>query len=251
MKIKNTQEQVDTWTGQQIEPSEYYTIAPSELPKWQNDSKVLSDIASGKLLLNNEIEDIADVAVAINTLKGIDASPTDDDGSKIIRSKAANAGWKAQFHSVRVSTATSNGVRSKKRDGTDTGFCTYTMYDINGNVTALPLLCAKTVVTWEPNHDMEIVGGQLLQAVPPISDVWMYVTAAAHIPAQYGGSIAFTEGGINLSDVGVGGNVNFDGRVSKYIAYDATYHSGRFYIELQHPANFQHNFTLVFELFKP
>lgn len=175
---------------------------------------------------------------------------TDEEGATISRPKAAKKGWKAQFHSIRISTSTENGVYSKKRDGTDTGFCTYTMKDSQGEVTIDPQQCVETIVTWEPQHDMEIVGGQALQKEPPNSNIWMWVTAAAHIPEMFGGNITFTEGGINLQDIGVGGVVDFDGRASKYIKYDPQNHSGTFEICLKHNAGVQHSFTLIFELFK-
>jgi hypothetical protein len=177
--------------------------------------------------------------------------PKDPDGASIHRVKAAKAGWKAQFHSMRITTAKTDGVVSKKRDGSNTGFCTIIMKDSQGNVTTTEEDCVETVVTWEPQYDMEIVGGQVFQKEPPTTDVWMWVTAAAHIPAEYGGSIAFTEGGINLQDVGIGGVADFDGRAAKYIAYDAVYHSGRFEICLKHDAGVKHSLTLTFELFKP
>lgn len=175
---------------------------------------------------------------------------TDEEGASINRVKAARKGWKAQFHSLRISTSTENGVQSQKRDGTDTGFCSYTMKDSEGAVTSDPQQCVETVVTWEPQHDIEIVGGRALQKEPPNENVWLWVTTAVHIPEALGGNIAFTEGGINLQDIGIGGIADFDGRASKYIQYDPIYHSGTFEICLKHPPGFQHSFTVIFELFK-
>ncbi len=175
----------------------------------------------------------------------------DGDGALILRPKAAQAGWKAQFHAIRISTATQNGVYNKDKNGNDLGFCMYTMYDAQNQVTTNAADCVKTIVTWEPTHHMEIVGGRLFQRQAPSTDMWMYVTAAAHIPAQYGGSVEFLQGGMNLKDVADGGEVDFDGRAAKYIAYDSVNHSGRFEILIKHDAGVQHSFSLVFELFRP
>jgi hypothetical protein len=251
IRVKNTKSEADTWCGMNIEPSVYYEIEALELFRWQNDSKVLLDVATGNLLVNNGTADLLDISAAINYLKNIDSSPKDSDGATILRQKAAKAGWKAQFHAIRIKTATTNGVHNKDKNGNDLGFCTYTMFNSENQVTTDPTQCTKTVVTWEPTHDMEIVGGRLLQKQAATDDVWIYVTAAAHIPTNMGGSIAFLEGGVNLQDVADGGEVDFDGRAAKYIAYDATYHSGKFEILFKHPVNFQHTSTLVFELFKP
>jgi hypothetical protein len=152
---------------------------------------------------------------------------------------------------MRITTATTGGVYSKKRNGDNTGFTTYTMKDVNGDVTVVPAECVETVVTWEPTYDTERVAGQLFQREPPAQDVWLWVVGAPDIPAQYGGSVAFTEGGINLYDVGVGGSADFDGRAAKFIAYDPTYHSGKFEMVAKHAAGFVHSFTILFEMFKP
>jgi hypothetical protein len=73
MKIKNTKQAADTWAGQQIQPNTYYTIESSELFRWQTDSKVLTDLGSGDLVINNETQDITVVAEAIAYLLGTGA----------------------------------------------------------------------------------------------------------------------------------------------------------------------------------
>lgn len=177
--------------------------------------------------------------------------PVDAEGAVTSRSKAAKAGWKAQFQTVRISTSTTNGYYNKNKNGGDLGFCTYTMYDAQNQITTDEASCVKTILTWEPTFNMELVGGRLFQKHSPTSDIWLYVTAAAHIPANYGGSIEFLQGGMNLQDIPESGEVDFDGRVAKYIPYDTVYHSGRFEILLKHDAGVKHSFSLVFELFKP
>lgn len=70
-KFKNNKATADVWCGQSIEPAAYYEIQPGELLKWQNDSKVLSDIGSGDGVMNDGTADITDVAQAINFLKNL------------------------------------------------------------------------------------------------------------------------------------------------------------------------------------
>ena len=82
-KIKNTQEIVDTWCGQQIQPSEYYILESFEYNKWANDSKVLSDVGSGKLRVNNGTSDIIDIATAVNFLKD-SVDKFNEQGYKIV-----------------------------------------------------------------------------------------------------------------------------------------------------------------------
>jgi len=68
IKVKNNKESVDTWCGMMIEPAAYYEIEAFELNRWQTNSKVLSDIGSGSLIVNNGSVDITDVAAAIKHL---------------------------------------------------------------------------------------------------------------------------------------------------------------------------------------
>lgn len=248
-RVKNNTQTADSWAGQQIEPGEYYTIQDTELLRWQNDAKVLESILDSSLVFNDGDSDYSDPVEALNLLK--DILPKDSDGRILQRPVAGRAGWKAQFHAMRITTSTENGVYSKDKNGNDLGFCTYTMYNEANQVTTNIAECVKTVVNWEPTHDMEIIGGRVFQRQAPNTDIWMYVTAAAHIPANYGGSVAFLQGGMNLYDIADGGEADFDGRAAKYITYDSQNHSGRFEILFKHNAGIQHSISLVFEMFKP
>jgi hypothetical protein len=95
IKFKNNKADVDTWCGQEIQPTEYYEIQSSELSKWQNDSKVLSDIGSADGIINNGTDDVTDVATAINLLKDnapkrvVTAFEENDKRLKCARSEAS------------------------------------------------------------------------------------------------------------------------------------------------------------------
>lgn len=69
--VKNNDNIVRIWCGQELQPQETFTIPDSKINKWANDNEVLSDLVSGKLTLNN----ITDINLAINTLK--DNLPTE------------------------------------------------------------------------------------------------------------------------------------------------------------------------------
>jgi hypothetical protein len=82
IQVKNNKVDVDTWCGMMIEPGAYYEIQSIELSRWQNNSQVLTDIASGDLIVNNGTADITDMATAINFLKNIAA--IDPDGLPLV-----------------------------------------------------------------------------------------------------------------------------------------------------------------------
>lgn len=85
-KFKNNKGSTDTWVGQSIAAAAYYEIPAAELSKWQNDSKVLTDLGSGDGKMNNGTSDYSDVSQAINFLK--DTVPLDNDGIPLIRVRA-------------------------------------------------------------------------------------------------------------------------------------------------------------------
>lgn len=68
-KIKNAAEVAKTWCGMEIQSGAYYEIQSAEELRWANDSALLVDIAAGVAVVNNGVDDIADVNTAINYLK--------------------------------------------------------------------------------------------------------------------------------------------------------------------------------------
>lgn len=71
IKVKNTKSEASTWCGMTIEPAAYYEPEVFELDRWRNNSLVLTDIASGDLIISDGTVDITDVAAAINLLKDL------------------------------------------------------------------------------------------------------------------------------------------------------------------------------------
>lgn len=250
-RLKNTKESSDTWVSQTIEPNTYYEVQFSELFRWQNDSKVLTDIGSGDLLVNDGTTDISDVAQAINFLKDEDTVPRDSDGSPMQRVKVTTSGWAYQLHGMEITISKLDSLVSKKDDGTDFGFLTIKCYDSNGDELVTQESCdtqaVKTVVDWEPNHDYEIVGGMFRQTAPPAQDVRLWVVGVPDVPAQYGGSKLFAA---NVNAKFLGESLRIDGRAPKYMTYSATYHTNKLRMVFKHPEGFQHTFHVVFELFK-
>jgi hypothetical protein len=260
-KFKNNKTEVDTWVGMMIEPSAYYEIEDRELFRWQNNSKVLSDIASGNGIINNGSEDIVDIAKAINFLKDSDSSPRDSDGSPLQRAKVTNTGWHLQLHGIEFETSKLSSERSKKPDNTDFGFLSMKFYKlvegvetiISGadlNQEFLDSNCVKTIVEWEPTHDIEVVGGFLKQIVIPSEDIRTWVVAAPDVPAVYGGSKPFCVN-INLRYLGLEDGLRVDGRASKSMTYSAIYHTTKLQLIFRHPAGFKHSLHMIFEIFKP
>lgn len=260
MKVKNNKETADTWVGMTIEPAAYYEIEAVELHKWQNNSKVFTDIGSGDLIVNNDTSDITDVATAINYLKGIDTSPKDVDGSPLHRVKITSSGWHYQLHGIEFETSKLSPVANKKVNNTDYNYTAMKFYKLSGeseveitgedlNQAFLDANCIKTTLTWEPTHDMELVGGMLKQENTPAEDVKLWVVGVPDVPEAYGGSKPFCVN-INLRYLGSEEGIKVDGKAPKYLAYSATYHTTKMQLILRHPVGFNHKIHMIFELFK-
>ena len=176
---------------------------------------------------------------------------TDSNNIPLSRGKVTQTGWFYQEHALEINTATTGGYYNADRDGTDLGFTTYTLLDSAGDVTTTELDATETVVTWEPTHDIEIIGSQFYQAVAPTSDVRMYVTAVPDYPAPIG-SVPFVEGGANLRYMGVGNILTVDGRSAKQLKYaNPVPGTNKFEIRFRHDAGVQHDIQVIVEMFRP
>ena len=177
----------------------------------------------------------------------------DADGSLLARTKITATGWHFQAHSIEWTTSTLASVYNADSSGNDLGFATVKFYDSNdAEITTAPEMtgCVKTVIDWEPTFDYEMVGGSLHHASVPGSNCRLYVIAVPDIPAAYGGSIFFAQGGINLNHVGATGSIRLDGRAPKRLTYDATNHTNKLRFILKHTAGLVYTGMIVLELYK-
>lgn len=191
---------------------------------------------------------------ATNTIAG---SQYDTDGAQVVRQKAAKKGWSFWALPPEITTSTIGGsLYCKDSTGADvTGF-TCKIYNANGDEITTPGLaninlatCTKTVLDFEPAFDYEIIGGVLRLATNPGVDVRLWIVGAPDIPAAMGGSKEFASG-INLRFLPSGSAFDVDGRVSKYIPYSATLHTGKLRIMLTHPAGTQVNIQFVIHMYR-
>jgi hypothetical protein len=233
-----------------IEPSAYYEIEFIELAHWQNDSKVLSDIGSGNLIVNDGASDITDVASAINHLKAVDTTQRDSDGAILSRVKVTQTGWNYQLVAVEIETSKQNGAYCKDHDGNAVTWFTHKMYDANGAETQTELDAVKTVVDFEPPFDYEILGGTLRQKSVPDSDMYYSVIGVPDVPANYGGSKVFVQA-VDLTFIGTGTELKADGRAPKRLIYSPIYHTNKLRFQILHEAGKQHKFLQCLEFFRP
>jgi hypothetical protein len=254
IQVKNNKAESDTWAGMQINPTEYYEIQKTELQKWQNDTKVLVDVASGDLIINNGTDDILDVAAAINHLKQIIVTEVDIDGRQIVRAAAGKPGWTYMAHPVEFQTAKFNSIYEKNHLGTSREISSLRFYDANNAEVLLPeneAAITKTVVLFKPGYDFELISGQLQQITSPASNLRIWVIGGI---VEIGGAyVKEFCGGVNMKFLSANEALKTDGRAAKFMKKDIAdvpYQANQIQVIIRHDAGYQHDLMLFLEYFR-
>lgn len=201
--------------------------------------------------------DKTDFETSYKPLGNTTLSQIDTDGAQIVRIKAAKKGWSFWALPIEITTSTLLGsVYAKDIAGTDVPGITCKIYDAsNAEITTAGLLninlntCIKTVLDYEAAFDYEMIGGSLRINSNPTQDIRLWIVGAPDIPAMYGGSKEFASG-VNLKFLAPDSSFEIDGRVTKYVTYNATTHQGKLRVILKHPAGLQVNMQIVIQAYR-
>jgi hypothetical protein len=229
-----------------ITTEEKYPSLFGDYIKFDEDgfNEAVSIIKSG-LFLKHKNQGIADV---------------DPTGRSIVRYAATVKGWHYQAHSVQFEVNKLNSIYNKDVDGNDLGFCEIKVYDANGDECttqgSADVNGVKTVVTWKPDFDFEIISGNVRQMVKETVDTYIYVRlqSATGLPAPYNWfPVPFTQGGINLNYIGADEPLKTDGRASKLVK--AGTNGDYFEIIANYEADLltnenRHKMSVIFEIYK-
>lgn len=179
--------------------------------------------------------------------------PNDADGANIIRPKAAKAGWTYYFTAPELETSVLNSIYHKDHLGQDLNVTTVKFYDSNNNELTTQndcdALCVKTVFSFEPPWDYEVIGGTIKTISTVTEDVRVWVVAVPDIPANQGGSKVMVEN-VNLKFVDSNNGIEADGRAAKYLPYHAIYHTNKLQMIVTHPVGHKQKIMIAFELYK-
>lgn len=205
---------------------------------------------------NNVVSDIKKSLVPKYKL----ASHPDQDssGRAIIRVASTIKGWHYQAHSVQFELNKLNSIYNKDDEQNDLGFASIKVYKSNGDECTTQLDAdnngCKTIVTWAPNYDFEIISGNVRQASKETIDSYIHVIArvATGLPSPNNWlKVPFTQGGINMKYIGADEILKTDGRSSKLIRGSngdhfqiiANYDSGIL-------VSNKHEMSIIFEIYK-
>lgn len=177
---------------------------------------------------------------------------SDTDGTVLYRLKISQKGWQYFEDYFELETSKLDSLVHKDMDNQDCSYVTVKFYDDSDQELTdqndLDSSCVKTVIDWMPPYDYEIIGGAIRMKTQPSADLYTWVVAVPDISAQYGGSKEFLRN-LNLSYL-TNSLFKNDGRVPKYLKYDAVNKTNKFRIIFRHPTGLKQKVMLNFELFK-
>lgn len=212
---------------------------------------------SSQVNQNQNDLDKADFESNFKALGNLALGQVDTDGAQIVRIKAAKKGWSFCAIPIEIITSTLGAsVYSKDSNLTDTPGISGKIYNSSDiEITVAGLLnvnlglCTKTVIDFEPPFDYEIIGGDLRITSNPATDARLWIVGAPDIPAIYGGCKEFASG-VNLKFLAPNSSFNIDGRVTKFLTYNATTHSGKMRLIVRHPAGVALNIQIVIHIYR-
>lgn len=176
----------------------------------------------------------------------------DIDGATIVRVKAAKRGWSYSSVPIEFQTSKLGSLYSKDASGNNRSYITLKFYnDANQEVTDsfLESTIVKTIVDYEPNFDYEVIGGSLFKTPSIANDTRIWIVAVPDISEAYGGSKEML-GGVNLKFIGGQNLLTIDGRASKMLAYNATYHTNKLRFIAKHPAGVIDSIMICIDIYK-
>lgn len=205
----------------------------------------------------------------MSIITGITLPPIDSEGSAILRVKSTQAGWHYEPRSLDWITAKYESLYNRKHDGpgiddgTDYEDALLKFYDLNGDEivrdgydsdesfqVALDINCVQTIMTWQPQYDMDVIGGIFQILNPPEDRAYLWVVVAPDIPEFMGGSVPFAAGGWALHHFKQNDTLTINGRGSKRINVDNVHNTNKFALICKHSPGTQIGLQMVFEHFK-
>jgi hypothetical protein len=235
-------------------PDETIALESDQISSWGQAEDVIQAIMDENIQVILQGTPIESKVAQIDTLKGIRVSLTaekDLDEALIIRPKAAAKGWSYFLCPMELKTS-SFEYFFKDHLGEDESGITVKLFDSEGDEITDPLYAnqaVKTVLDFEPPYDYEVIGGQVQQHTQPTENIRVWVVGAPDIPKAWGGSKEFI-GGLNLKFIAPSDYIEADGRVSKFMKYNAELHTSKLRFIVEHPVGQEHEILLSLELFR-
>lgn len=184
----------------------------------------------------------------------IDDIEVDSQGRQITRYAAGQKGWTYLSHPFEFETSKLGSLYTKNYLNTSRADCTIKFYDVDDvEVTdsAYEADIIKTVLTWSPDYDYELISGSIRQVVSPSTDVRIWVIGGiVDLGSAY---VKEFTGGLNMHYLGADEEIKTDGRASKYMKKTiegVPYNANKLQIIVRHNAGVQHKLMITIEYFR-
>lgn len=195
----------------------------------------------------------------------------DSSGRMIIREASTEAGWHFQRLNMRFTGCKDGALWCEDKNGNDLSVLSVKFYDDIDATTANELSfqetghesetqvqfqarldagCYKTEVKLNIPFDYEIMSGEVCTLSDVVTDSVLHVTAAPHIPAEFGGDVRFIVGESLKGVHRKGNNLRVDGRSPKMILNDDVNFSDIWEFVINHDPGDQEELQMTMEFFK-
>ena len=187
--------------------------------------------------------------------------PRDTDGVALSRVKQTTLGWTIQDHSFEFQLGTA-GVFSQRYNAVNFIYTVQRFYELVAGVETLIVganatdpsylaaNCVNTTVEWEPTHDYDIIGGEVRCSDTVTTNVRLWAVAVPDVPAVAGGSKELLAGGRNLKFISPKEAVVLDGRTTKRLPYNATYHTNKLRFIFRHDVGIAVPIAVALQFYK-
>jgi len=218
------------------------------------DETILDDLVS-----NHEGADSSDDIQHVL----IDGVEVDSEGRQIQRMAAGKKGWTYMAHPIEITTSTISGCYSSDFNNNPRTDFDMKLYNAEGDeIIDQPTAdtdCVKTVLTFKPNYDYEIISGNVFQAIVTTKDIRIWTIGGAFSVVD--NSPIFVKefiSGINFKYIGNDDHIETDGRASKLMVKDITskglpfptYQGNCFQFIIRHPVGEKHSIMTMLEYFR-
>jgi len=247
------------YNGVPVAANSYMQIPEDKLRSYQTNATLIADVANGDAAISSDTTTKLTGSDGVELLKGQPAD-IDPTGRPIVRYAATVKGWHYQAHSVQFEVNKLGSIYNKDDEGNDLGFAEIKVYDSDGDECTTQGSAdtdgVKTVVTWKPDFNFEIISGNIRQLEKETVDSYLYVNAkiATGLPAPNNWlKVPFSTGGVNLNYIGANEALKTDGRASKLIS--AGDNGDYFEIICNYKADIltntnRHKMSIIFEIYK-
>jgi len=249
--------------GITVPASGEHVLDHSEYLMWQGSNDVILKLADGTLIVNDGSDDLS-LSNGIDLIKGnYNPNEVDSEGRQIVRMAAGKKGWTYLSHPIEIETSKIGGSFSSDYTGTPRTDFDLQLFDSSGTeITTQGTAdtdCVKTVITFKPTYDYEILSGSIYQIGTPTTDVRLWVVGGAfNVTTNTAVSVKEFVTGFNMRYVGDNDHIETDGRASKHLTSDITssglpfptYHGNCFQYILTHEAGLNHKIMVTMEYFR-